>query len=308
MNWTSAVLVLTFCTVGFLSVLGCRLTSLNLSDVAPILWPLGLLLAMFAPIPAYWHQKGDLAKRDAALTIPACLLIVFFVPVPFLIGARLHLPLRDVVFTHMDSALGIHGSVIIEWAARHRLGHFINYTYYLLLYYMGVAILVPSLLGKSEARRFLLANVIALCIGIVCFTLFPAIGPWYGEHFPATIAQQAIQDRLLAVRQSSTYSFSLMSDGVGIVAFPSFHAIWAIFAASALWGFRYLRIPLVLFSALIIASTMTSGWHYFVDVFAGIVVAVLSLRVAGSMLRYSDARTTKIEVEESIDVLEEAAR
>ena len=44
------------------------------------------------------------------------------------------------------------------------------------------------------------------------------------------------------------------------------------------------------------------------DVFAGIVVAVLSLRVAGSMLRYSDARTTKIEVEEPIDVLEEAAR
>lgn len=308
MNWTSAVLVVTFCTIGFLSILGCWLTSLKLSDLGPIFWPLGLVFAMFAPLPAYWHQKGHIAKRDAALTIPACLLIVFFVPVPFLIGARLHLPLRDAVFTHMDYALGIHGSVIIEWAARHRLGHFINYTYYLLLYYMYVAILVPSLLGKSEARRFLLANVIALVLGIVCFTFFPAIGPWYGEHFPATIAQQAIQDRLLAVRDSTTYSFSLLSDGVGIVAFPSFHTIWAIFAASALWGFRYLRIPLVLFSTLIIVSTMTTGWHYFVDVVAGLIVAVLSLQVAERMVRYSDTRTAKIKVKKTEDVMEEAAR
>ena len=45
----------------------------------------------------------------------------------------------------------------------------------------------------------------------------------------------------------------------------------AILAAYSLWIYRYLRIPMVLLSAVIIFSTMTTEWHYFADVLGGVV-------------------------------------
>jgi membrane-associated phospholipid phosphatase len=71
-----------------------------------------------------------------------------------------------------------------------------------------------------------------------------------------------------------------LSQGAGIICFPSFHVIWAILCAAALWGFRPLRIPIALLSGTIVVSTMTTGWHYFSDVLAGVVIAVLAIAIA----------------------------
>jgi membrane-associated phospholipid phosphatase len=103
-----------------------------------------------------------------------------------------------------------------------------------------------------------------------------------------TVIQQGIQEQMFALRSANTFSFSILNDNFGIVSFPSFHTVWAIFAASALWGFRYLRVPLVLLSTSIVLSTLTTGWHYLVDVLAGIVLAALSLVAAQALLNRSD--------------------
>jgi membrane-associated phospholipid phosphatase len=142
---------------------------------------------------------------------------------------------------------------------------------------------VPALTGKKEAKLFLVANLVAIMIAVPCFTLFPAVGPWYSEHFAPFAEQAHVQAQVLELRAPHPVSFSLL-DGAGIVSFPSFHVIWAIFCAAALWGIRWLRIPLCLLSAMIIASTLTSGWHYGVDVIGGLVVAVLSLTISKHIL------------------------
>jgi membrane-associated phospholipid phosphatase len=280
--------LVTFCTFAVLSVIGCRLTSLSVNGLSDACWALGLFFSLFAPVPIYWHRRSNVARRDAVLTIPISLLIAFFVSIPFKVGARLHLPLRDAIFTHIDLAVGIHVGAITSWAAHHRLGHILNRTYSLLGLYMAVALIVPALFGKRESKRLLWANVIALTIGVVAFSLSPAIRPWYGEHFMPTVIQQGIQEQMFALRSANTFSFSILNDNFGIVSFPSFHTVWAIFAASALWGFRYLRVPLVLLSTSIVLSTLTTGWHYLVDVLAGIVLAALSLVAAQALLNRSD--------------------
>jgi membrane-associated phospholipid phosphatase len=56
--------------------------------------------------------------------------------------------------------------------------------------------------------------------------------------------------------------------------------IWAILSAACLSTFRTMRIPAILLCALVIASTMTTGWHYFCDVLSGGIIAGVSLVVA----------------------------
>lgn len=260
-----------------LCTVGCWFTSIKLHHIAIALTVLCVLAAILGPIPAYWHQKQRKDRRDAVLIIFWSLLLWTLMPVPFLIGARLHFPLRDNFLALFDRSLGVDVGALVQWASVNEAGYLINKSYALLFPYLAIAILLPSLLGRPESKRFLIANCIALAIGLPCFALFPAVGPWYVEHFPAGHPQLAVEAQLLSLRGPGVYSYSLLGDSAGIVSFPSFHVVWSVLAASGLWGFRILRIPLVVFSTVIIISTMTTGWHYFSDVLAGLIVVAVAL-------------------------------
>jgi membrane-associated phospholipid phosphatase len=47
-----------------------------------------------------------------------------------------------------------------------------------------------------------------------------------------------------------------------------------------------LRIPVVILSTLIILSTMTGGWHYFIDVLAGLLLAVAAIAASRALSRW----------------------
>lgn len=276
-----------------LTAVGSWLTSLRVRELGLALTVMGVLFGIFSPLPAYWHQKGDSLRRDSALLIPLAFLLYFFIPIPFLIGARLGLPLQDERFAKIDQHLGVSIGAVVSWTQRHQLVHISNAVYNSLFLFMLAAVLVPALVGKREGARFLLANVLAFMIGIPCCALLPAIGPWYAEHFAVGRSQLGVQEQVLALRAASPYAFSILSDGAGIVAFPSFHVIWAILSASSLWWLRKLRVVLALWSALIVISTMTTGFHYFVDVLAGGAVAAAALLTAQKVLRSTNAPTVQ---------------
>src|SRR5712692_5267217 len=106
------------------------------------------------------------------------------------------------------------------------------------------------------------------------FSILPC--RWRYYHFLPTQSQTASCELpLLAMRLTGTYVLS--SQEVGVVCFPSFHVVWAILFAAALWGFRWLRIPVALVAAMVILSTMTTGWHYFADVLGGVLLAIISI-------------------------------
>lgn len=281
---TNPFVALCFLAVGIPAVIGCWPTHIEFTAVAPVFIVLLVLFAAYSPLPLYWHQKGRIDRRDAALVIPWCLLIWFLGPVPMLVASRLNLPLRDDSFFAFDRLFGFDGHAIVLWAGHNALGAILNKTYGWLYTYLEIAVVIPALLGRRESVRFLLANTMALVIGIVMLGLLPAIGPWIPGHWPVAGYQIAEQKQIMALRTDRVYMFSLFLDGAGIIAFPSFHVIWAVFSASALWGFRWLRIPLAIFSTMIVLSTLTTGWHYLADVVAGLVVAALCLWAAEAML------------------------
>lgn len=261
-----------------ISFVGCKLTSIH-TEVSGRMIAVVVMFAMVAPLPMYWHEKGRAAWRESALVIPWEMLLAATLSFPVLIAARLRMPLQDAVFGRVDQALGVSVPAIAAWADHHWLGAVINRSYPWLLPLLAVSCFAPPLLGKmKQAREFLLGNLIAFAVGVPLFALLPAVGPWYYYHLAPNPAQASCWAQLLSLRLPGPYLFQ--DQAAGVVCFPSFHVVWAILCAAALWGFRPLRIPVALLSAMIIASTLTTGWHYFSDVLGGIVVAAISMGIA----------------------------
>lgn len=270
-----------------ISIVACRYESVHVA------WR-GLMIALIVaigavlPLPAYWHEKHRIDMRDAALMIPWAFVLAVILPLSVDAAARVARPLQDANFVRLDEAIGISVPHIMTWARNHLLGRVVDKSYILLIPLLPVAVLAPALTGRwREAQGFLVGNIAAFAIGLPLFALFPAVGPWYGYHLAATVEQLKCQSDLLLLRIPGPYSFQ----PAGIVCFPSFHVVWAILCVPALWGFRLLRIPVAILSGMIILSTLTSGWHYFSDVLAGIVVAIVSL-VAVSLSRAGAERET----------------
>jgi len=261
-----------------ISFFGCKLTSIH-TGVGARAVAVAVMFAMGAPLPLYWHEKGRTALRESALVLPWEVLLAATLSFPVLIAARLRMPLQDAFLGRIDQSLGVSVPGIMGWAGHHWLGTVINRSYPWLLPLLAIAAFAPPLMGKMKhAREFLMGNLVAFAIGVPLFALLPAVGPWSYYHLAPNPAQASCWTQLLSLRQPGPYIFQ--EQAAGIVCFPSFHVVWAILCAAALWGFRPIRIPVVILSALIILSTLTTGWHYFSDVLGGIVVAAISMAVA----------------------------
>lgn len=263
-------------------VVGCRQASVVLPFAGSILLVRFILVAILAPLPVYWHDKHRPDFREAALALFWVLAFSFTLPFIVDICARSGMPLQDLNFARLDNMLGVNVPAIAAWTDRHRLAQLLNDTYPLLVYYLlPAAVFAPALFGRwVAAREFLIANVIAMVIGLTAFAFLPAVGPWYGYHLPPRPGQAFCQSELLLMRTPGLY----IAREAGVVCFPSFHVIWAIFCARALWTFRFIRIPVCIFAGLIVLSTLTTGWHYFVDVLGAFAVAAISIALASRIV------------------------
>lgn len=231
-----------------------------------------------------WNDRREYHKRDAALTLPWIVLLIIFVPYVAVFSGRLSFPLRDALFIKIDETLGFSVPAIMAWLSGHRLiGALLDRSYDLLFCLLPLAILLPALTGRKQAaERFLLANTIAFLLAIPVFTLLPAIGPWAGYHFAGNAEQEACQASIVALHNSR---FTDQVAVAGIVCCPSFHVIWAILSAVALWSVKPLRIAASVLAALIVISTVTTGWHYVADVLVGLLFVGIALAGADMLMR-----------------------
>jgi len=84
---------------------------------------------------------------------------------------------------------------------------------------------------------------------------------------------------------------------IGIISFPSFHASMAVLFTAAVRGNRYLFVPTFCLNAILLIATVVIGYHYFVDVLAGVTIAFAALYCARAI--YGSAPTSS-RLEESL--------
>jgi len=133
---------------------------------------------------------------------------------------------------------------------------------------------------QAEARQFILSFWIAAVLTLCLFSLMPAEGPlaflWHGPvpYMPTSALYQA--ELIPALRD---HALSSIDPGQlrGLVCAPSFHAASATLFIATAWRARPLRWPLVTLNSAMLLATPVEGTHYFADLLAGIVVALVAI-------------------------------
>ena len=194
--------------------------------------------------------------------------------------------LYDAVLTQIDMALhfGVDPAIALtRVAANAGWQPFLDLAY---LTFFPVQVLVPLLFLlharlRPQRGRFFFAYCLLWMVGSVVYALWPSVGPIY--HQPAeftTVAEaphtQKIQATLIQdyVRLRADPAYYRVKLSHGVAALPSLPvAMIALFALAtarvravsmALWGLTFITF----------IGSLALGWHYAVDGYAGVVLAL----------------------------------
>jgi membrane-associated phospholipid phosphatase len=248
----------------------------GLGNLAATLGLLGLNLWF------YRGRRGGERAADLAAAAAFFTAIATASAVLTYLGFRAGAPLADARLAAWDAALGFDWPV---WearvAARPGLARVLHLAYAAMAPQLALALFALPLAGMTRrSDEFLLVIGLAMPPTLLLCALLPAegAGVFFGHAEPAhyLAAQRALRDGSLTDLTLGALQ--------GIVTFPSFHTIAAVALINAARGTPLAFLAWVL-NLLMIVSTPTEGWHYLVDVLAGVAIALAAIALARRMLR-----------------------
>jgi hypothetical protein len=261
-----------------------------------------VLIACLALAGIVWFYRYRRVDARIATSLGCVIQLVAFTavaaPLSYL-AASTGKPLWDQTLYQWDQAFGLDWRAYLDFVnARPWLGVCFTVAYQSLLFQTIIAAVVLGLGGRLvECRVFVAAFILSGLISIMLSGAIPAMAMFvhlnlqphdYANLDPAAAFVHV--SHMNALRDGTMRVISL-AGAEGLITFPSYHAALGVIFARAFWEVRWLRWPGLVVNAVMIAATPIDGGHYFVDVLAGIVVAVLSLAAARA-IRLQAARST----------------
>lgn len=194
----------------------------------------------------------------------------------------------DAQLQQWDQALGLDWRAYLQFVNdRPVLG-----TAYWLAYQTLIPQMIVLIVGLGIARRLhalrvtmaaaIIAGVATILISgatpAVANFVFLGLSPADYPNLTPGAAFVHLQD-IEAVRAGTLRTLAV--DRLqGIITFPSYHAALATVFIWGFWNLPLARWPGIVVAALTILATPIDGGHYFVDVIAGIAIALLALLLA----------------------------
>lgn len=185
----------------------------------------------------------------------------------------------DFSLVKIDKFLGFNQLAWLNWTYAHPwIQKIVNQCYGLMGFQLAIVPMVLALLMQKRAVRVLFISLlISFIIGTGIYYFFPTTAPASMFHDPNFALQQ--HDTFIKFFEIHHFLPVTTTQG-GLIAFPSFHVVWAVLLAYSFRHKKYLFYPMALFNIIIILSTLMLGWHYLTDVIGGIILAGLSIAVA----------------------------
>ena len=204
------------------------------------------------------------------------------------VAAATNLPLQDANLLAIDRALGLDWAAYVHFADDHPVvAAWLGYGYTMIRWQVFAVPVVLAAKGLYQRiAEFVFAFALALIATTIISGLVPAIGVYQQIGLdPASLPNldpgaylQQLHD--LPPTRAGTLRHLDLLGLAGIVTFPSFHAASAVLYSWALWGARWIRPIVVVANGAQLLATPIVGGHYFIDIFAGVAIAVLAIAAA----------------------------
>ncbi|MCC6777807.1 MAG: phosphatase PAP2 family protein [Hyphomicrobiales bacterium] len=256
-------------------------------------------LAFVAVYAAFAHANARSARRrDPQVmfvlggTAQVVLVTVLMAPLTY-VAASAGFPLQDGNLLLVDRMLGLDWKAYVLFVNEHpTLASWLSVGYNMIRWpIFAIPVLLAAVRQYRRMQEFTFAFGLALIVTTVVSGLVPALGVYQeiglDPSLLSSLRPQAYLDQLRdlePVRDGVLRHLDLFGLA-GIVTFPSFHAASAILYTWALWPVRWMRPIAILANGAMLASTPIDGGHYFIDLAAGIAIAVLAIAAARALAR-----------------------
>lgn len=185
-------------------------------------------------------------------------------------------PRIDAALARWDAAIGWDTVATLRWLAeRPRFRSFMIFCYNTTELQLVLAPFIAAFAHDRERlRTYLYAVVYSSFIGSLFYYFFPSSGPAGVFESPHFMSVQ----RLTHLKYEQVHNFQPVTTLLGgLVAFPSFHVAWSVLVTYAAMSRKSLFAVLAVLNVMVITSTVLLGWHYLVDVPAGIFLAIVCI-------------------------------
>jgi hypothetical protein len=191
----------------------------------------------------------------------------------------------DHGLAHLDAVLGFSTPAVVNWVVAHSVIHHVLETAYnfLVLQMFVMPLVVALIMGRRAVNHLFLGMLITLLAGAFIYYFWPTMAPsgvFHHTHFTAN--QLATSQKFYQVHHHLPMTHFAFS--CGMIAFPSFHVIWSVLFAMAFRGRKSVFYPLLTLNTIVIFSTFLLGWHYLIDAFAGVVIALAAVYAADKII------------------------
>ena len=266
--------------------------SLVLASVLKPVLVVGAYLG-YAHYKSHWSRERDPRVVFILGSTGQILLVgVLMTPMTY-IAAATNLPMQDFTLNTIDHSLGLDWRGYFDFVYSHHALLVASVFAYSMIGWPVFA--VPVVLGWTgryrRLQQFTLAFAIALVVTTIISIFTPAMGtydflrfmPDPNVYIPGSYLEQL---RDLPLVRAGALRHIDFDELAGIVTFPSFHAAAAVLYLWAFWPIRWFRPIAIVANCAMLLATPIGGGHYFVDVFAGIAIAALSIMAAKCIGRW----------------------
>lgn len=200
-------------------------------------------------------------------------------------------PLQDAMFEAADRALGFDWHGMLSWMNERKDAHVaFSLAYMSFTFQASMTVLALAFCGRHvQLRVFMLALALSALVCIAISVVVPCEGIWgflklTASDYPAIVpATRELHLPIFHGLRDGSFRALTGLTSEGIITFPSFHTALGVIFVVALWPVPVLRWVGVVINALMMVSIPIDGGHYFVDMIAGTIIAVLSIAAARAM-------------------------
>jgi membrane-associated phospholipid phosphatase len=268
-----------------------------------VLYPIGMMSFLLVTRSALWLYR-HFHKKNGSLSLQRVFLQTLRDWIPFILISFIYENLRDLTrffYTHdiagtlMAWDVKIFGVELTQWSQRFFHPLMTDYMAFAYALYFILPLIIMYMLSYRNKRTLLREVIMALSltflVGFLCYVFLPCSPPRFFLEAQYTNPPQLYGWHLFNALQGNWDRLSVIPHG----AFPSLHV--GISTIALIYAFRFRKVSRLdcvlywIYVPLIVSlwvSTIYLRHHWFVDILAGWLLALLSCWIAPVLVKSWD--------------------